>query len=82
MGADELHPGDTGAELHFDDQTVLVAAEVEDQAVFCADAGAGVLVLHRLRRRPGGLDRFFAPALRWTESKTTILLEPTRLKLS
>ena len=39
MGAYELHPDDAGAVLHFDNQAVLVAADVEDDPVVAADAG-------------------------------------------
>jgi hypothetical protein len=49
MGAYELHPDDAGVVLHFDNQAVLVAADVEHNPVVAADAGAGVLALHILR---------------------------------
>lgn len=66
MGADEFHPGDSRPVLHFHHQAVLVAADVEPYAIVPADAGVAELLLHRLRRGPGGFHGFFVPAFERT----------------
>jgi hypothetical protein len=52
MCSDELHPDDSCLVLHFDHERVLVAAHVEDDAVFAADARTGELSLDVLRPAP------------------------------
>src|SRR5512140_1696147 len=65
MGADEPYVGDAKVEIEPHDQAVLVAGDVEDDAVPAQDAGAAVLCLDGMRRVPaGGLD-FPEPGLEW-----------------
>ena len=61
MGSSEFHPDDSGSVLHFHNQAVLVAADVEYNPIVAADAGIAVLVLHCLRRQPGCFQRFLDP---------------------
>ena len=63
MGSDELYPGDACLVLHFDNQPVFVARDVEHHPVVATDAGAAVLVFDVLRCLPTCLLRFVMPTL-------------------
>ncbi len=52
MGTHKLDPRDSRPVLHFNDQAVLVASNVEHHPVFAADAGIAVLIFDALRRLP------------------------------
>jgi hypothetical protein len=60
---DELHPHDARLVLHLDHQPVLVAANVEHDAVVAADARGSVLVLDVLWGAPSRLDCLGVPAM-------------------
>ena len=46
MGTNEFHPSDSGSVLHFDDQAVLMATDIEHNPIIAAEAGIAVLILH------------------------------------
>ncbi len=61
MGADEANENETGVVVDFDDEPVVVALDVKDEAVARKDVGGGIGLLDRGGSSPGRHTGFMKP---------------------
>ena len=56
MRPDKFHPGNADPVLHFHNQSILVATDIENDPVVPANARVPILSLHRVRERHSSRD--------------------------